>query len=390
MKKNKKHVLIICPFSSPNLGGVETHIDKLIRYATKKNYFVTLLTYQPLTRNVKGKKVEIHKNYEVHRVSWFGRGWFPVLEHYFPLVFFYMFPGLFFKSLIFYAKNSGNIDTIHAHGLVAALITKIITKFKKTNIVVSTHAVYRFGERALLARLVRWVLSDFNTVLAVSEVSRKELILLGLSKKKVKVHPNWIETDLIKPLNKKSSLQALNLKPGCHVLFVGRLIDLKGVELLLQSSKLLKEIHFHFVGNGPLESKVVLASKQQKNVTYHGVLMQYKKKEFEKLMTLYSIADFFVSPYLYDEGFSAALIESAAMGIPVVIPNRGSPPTFLSKDCAYFMSPKPTVDEVVKTLKNLCSTISNGKNTFSSDVCRKYAEDNFGSANADVITNSYA
>ncbi len=105
---------MICPFARPNIGGVETHLDKLINYLDKKRVYVYLLTYQPLTLPVRGAKYEKGRNYEIQRISWFGIGWFNEMENSVLRPFLYLFPGLFIKSFIFLTKRRNEIDCIHA------------------------------------------------------------------------------------------------------------------------------------------------------------------------------------------------------------------------------------------------------------------------------------
>ena len=77
---------------------------------------------------------------------------------------------------------------------------------------VSTHAVYYLAERPLLAGLFKFVLKDFDKILAVSDVSKNELIKIGLDANKVSVHPNWIPTEIFKPLNKVDRNVLPNIK----------------------------------------------------------------------------------------------------------------------------------------------------------------------------------
>ena len=50
-----RKILMLSPFFSPNTGGVETFLDDLIRYLNKNSKFVEVITYQPLTTNIKAK-----------------------------------------------------------------------------------------------------------------------------------------------------------------------------------------------------------------------------------------------------------------------------------------------------------------------------------------------
>lgn len=382
---DKKKILIICPFAKPNLGGVESHIAKLIDYATSKGYYIILLTYQPLTRNIKGEHFEKHENYEIHRVQWFGVGLFNKLENYFPLVFAYLFPGLFTKSLFYYLKNHKNIHAIHAHGLATCAIVRILTSIYPKNSIVSTHAVYDFKNRPLLQSIIKLLLNGFNTILAVSEVSRKEIIEMGIPEEKVKVHPNWIETDKFIMLDRNKAKEALGITAKHNFLFVSRLIEKKGILQFIQLAEYISYADFHIVGNGPLEEKVKEAQKLNTNIKYYGTLMQENKEEFIKLINLYNACDLFISPYKYDEGFSTTLIESLSCGTPVMVPNRGSPPTFLSEEVTIFLSYDPMIQEVAERALN----IINQKKVIKREKCREFAVENFSSKNADIIINSY-
>lgn len=384
---HKDKVLIICPFAKPNLGGVESHIEKLIKYATSKGFFITLFTYKPLTRKVSAASYEKYVTHEIYRVSWFGNGWFPKLEPYFPLTFLYLFPGLFFQSLFFYLKNHKDYKTIHAHGLVSALIVKTLNFFHKKNTIVSTHAVYSFEKRNVLSFLVNWILKDFDHILAVSEVSRLELIKMGLDSTKVFVHPNWIDTDIFNK-DKVSNTYFRKYAGTKNVLFVSRLIEKKGVLLLLKTASKMKNTTFHIVGNGPLESEVISASKKYSNIVYHGVLMQDVPEEFVKLLSLYCYCDVFVSPYLYDEGFSTTLIEALSCSTPLIVTDRGSPPTFLSEDVAFYLPKNPTSSDLESYIDTYLSLTLEKKEKLK-ETCRLFALENFGLKNSDVIVSKY-
>lgn len=381
MKKAKKHILKISPFASPNIGGVESHLDKLVSEAVAKGFYITLITYMPLTTAAAWDKYIKKKNYQIFRVPWFGVGLFPKLEKFFPLAFAYLFPGLFFKSLVFYVRNHKEIDCIHVHGLASAVIARILVKIHKKKIILSTHAIYSFYERPILNFFVKKVLSGFDHILCVSDVSRKEIIKMGIPKNKTSVHKNWVDVETFMPQKEKPYKTWSN---KLNVLFVGRFLENKGVNILCEVAKKLPNINFHFVGTGPLSKRIKKQSSELSNVIYHGALRQSNKKEFKKLLRLYSHCDYFVSPYLYDEGFSATLIESVCCGAPVVVPKRGSPPTFLDKSVAYFMPAKISVDVVYKKLKSLPKKTEKIKKT-----CRSFAVTNFSSENAQTILKHY-
>lgn len=375
-------ILMICPFAKPNIGGVEAHLEKLANCISKRKYKEILVTYQPLTTRAKGARYEKGENIEIYRTAWFGNGWFQKLEPYFPLVFIYLFPGLFLKSLLLYIKRHKEVDVIHAHGFVAAAITKILVKIIKKSCVVSTHAIYKLQRRRILKTLIRWLLKDFDTILAVGEPSKKELIAIGFEEEKIMVHPNWVDTDVFKPLDRDQCRKAFNLRPNDFVvLFLGRFIEIKGLLILLEVAKRIKrDMKFVFVGDGPLAGVVQNAAKTSDRIVYCGKLSD------DGIIKAYNAADVFVSPVLYEEGFASVYLESLACGTPVISARRGCLPYFLSPEVADLL-PAVNAETVFEVLENNfeAKDTVNGKRS----LCREYAEENFGEKNAEVILNSY-
>ncbi len=387
MPTNYKKILIICPFVRPNLGGVESHIDKLLSFITSNNYEATVITYQPLTVKTRGAKHEQGQKFEIYRQQWFGWGLFNKLENYFPLQFLYLFPGLFYKSLSYYVRYHKDIHCLHAHGLVAAAIAKVLQKIHPIHIVVSTHAVYNFSHRKLLSLIVKNILEDM-WVLAVSEIARAELLKIGLKPSKVGIHPNWVETNIFKPKDKSECQQALKVTEPLNVLFgVGRLIEKKGVLLFLETVKQLPHIGFHIVGQGPLEDSINAVAKKHHNLHFYGTLRQQDQQEREKLICLYSLCELVVSPYLYEEGFSATLIEAAACGTPLLVTRRGSPPKFLDDSFTYYLSPAPTATELSNTLREILN--KNEELKQKAIKAREYALKHYGESNAQIILDYY-
>ncbi len=380
----KKTILMISPFARPNMGGVEVHLEKLSRYLVTNSFKVYLLTYQPLMAKARGAKIERDKDLEIHRVTWFGRGLFPILEPYFFLEFIYLFPGLFLKSLFFYLRRHGEVDVIHAHGLVAASITKILAKIHPKKSVVSTHAIYNFTRHRLLALLVKWVLCSFDKILAVGEPSRKELIQIGLPEVKISIHPNWVDLGYYCPLDRDDCRRRLQLPvKDFIVLFVGRFTKYKGIEVLLEVSRIANSnIKFVFIGFGPEADMIKKVSQHQKNVIFIGKIPE---EERYKIIEAYNAADLFVAPVQYEEGFATVFLEVIACGTPVVTANRGCLPSFLDSEVADLI--EPTVENVAHRIEYYFR--NRDQLSKKASACRPYAEDNFSQRNAKVIVNSY-
>lgn len=376
-----KTVLMICPFASPNIGGVEAHLDKLIDKLLALGHNIVLISYQPLTTRAKGAPYEKRGNLEIYRVSWFGYNLFHKLEPYFFATFFYLFPGLFFKSLGFYLKKYKEIDVIHAHGLTAALIARILCKIHRKRIVLSTHAVYDFGQRKTLSVLVKVILQGFDKVLAVGEMSKRELHAIGLPMEKLEIHPNWIDVRRFAPMDKADCRKKAGLEDGMFAaLYLGRLIEQKGVRELVGAAKSFDGgAAFLFCGDGPLADYVRDESRLAKNIVFKGRLAA------EELPVYYNAADLFVLPSQYNEGFATVILEAIACGTPVLVTNRGCVPWYVDDTVGDLIDPtKENIQQKIKSYLDAPEILRK-----KALACRPYAEKHFSEKNFEVILKSY-
>ncbi|HIL27496.1 MAG TPA: hypothetical protein EYG21_08985, partial [Nitrospinaceae bacterium] len=177
MHKNKKGVLILTPFFSPNIGGVETHLDNLVSILDEQGYRIFVQTYSPLTtENTSWKKNELlGNNIQINRYRWFGKNLFHNLENHPFLGFLYLTPYLFFRSLLFMITNSKKIDVIHAQGLNAGAIGVILKVVFKKRLIISLHSIYtNIDDHGLIPFLIRMILNSAHVTLGVSKAVNRQ------------------------------------------------------------------------------------------------------------------------------------------------------------------------------------------------------------------------
>ena len=375
------NILMISPFYAPNIGGVETHLTDLTGYLVNKNHHVSVLTYQPLTTKLSGKHIETRKNLYIKRVRWFGKNLFHRLEKYPILEFIYLTPRLFLTSFLFMLKNRKRVDVIHAHGMNGAFIAKFISKFFKKRAVVSLHAIYNFKENSKTNFIYKWVLKSFDKILTLSQASKKDLEKLGISVNSVQLYIYWINQKIFKKLDKNQCRKNLGLGPNFIVLFVGRLIDIKGTDILIQVAKEVnKKITFIFIGTGPEEEKIRKESEKNKNIVFVGSV------ENEKLAPYYNAADILVIPSKYEEGFGRVILEALSCGTPVVGSKIGGIPEAVTEEVGILVG--PTSENFKKAILDLFE--NRKKLNWLAKNCRKYSESKFGESNAKIIEKSYS
>lgn len=370
---------MLSPFFSPNVGGVETHLDDLCKYLAKRGHRIVVLTYQPLTTKQKAAPLTVGKSIVIRRINWLGYNLFPKLESYPLLEFVYLTPILFVHAFLFSLIHKNEIDVIHAHGLNAASIAKVLSVLFRKRYVVSMHAIYSLDKRPLMAKAVSMIMGSADVVFALAERSRRDLIAAGLPPNRIRIYSQWVDQEKFRPVNSSQCKKELSLNGQFIVLFVGRFIEKKGIKVLLQvASKVSSSIIFVFVGDGPLANVVRASAISQKNVVFVG-----KVSERDKVMYT-NAADVLIVPSQYDEGFARVVLEALSCGIPVVAANRGCLPEMIDSSVGFL------VDASIENLATRIDALSKSEELRKLRVnCRKYAEIHFSEKNAWAIENAY-
>lgn len=368
----KKSILHITPFFSPNIGGVETHLNDLVKILDKHHYSNTILTYSPITNpNTKYKNQQkICQRSFVRRFSWIGYNLFHILEKK-PIVnFLYISPYLLIRSSLWLLLHPHkHFDIIHSHGINAALIGQIIKKiFNIKSHVVSIYSTYdNVPINSKQNKQIKAILSKADSILVQSQQSFNQFKKMGLNN--LSQYRHWIDLKQFCPPSKPPK--------NFTVLFVGRMIPQKGAYLLAKIASSLPQIKFIFVGTGPDYQKIKKLKlnnlKLVGNISYHKLHLYYQKTS---LLCI---------PSLYQEGWGRVAMEALSSGLPVIASNKGGLVEFLNPSIAIISPPKPKniKSSILKLYKNKKLYRKLQKN------CRPYAKQNFSSKNIKLITQVY-
>lgn len=372
------NILILSLGFLPNIGGLETHLDDLIKELNKRDWQVVVLTYQPLNTPSLGKWVERGEKFVIYRLPSI-RGLFYKLLNYPLLEFFLLCPLQFLITpviLIFYPK----ILVMNAQGLISGFSVAFWSKVFCKRYIISTQSVYNFPRKGFYRMVVKWIFSSADKVLAISRQSAEGVISLGIPREKVIVFTHWEDVNKFKPQNKFSAKNKLKFDRKFVVSFFGRLVPEKGIRVLIDAIKMVNHnIIFAIYGEGPLEKEVIETSKKYKNVLYMRTVPP------DDLPLHYSAADIVVMPSLHEEGFGRVAVGALLCGTPVVASNRGALPEVIDSLVGEIVEPTPkklaqAVAYLHKHPDNLKSKAANA---------RKYAIKKFSDKNAEVIIKAY-
>jgi len=166
-----------------------------------------------------------------------------------------------------------------------------------------------------------------------------------------------------------------------EILFVGRLVERKGVEYLLRALRIVYpkiDVRLTVVGTGPLFPALKALTVElglEDRVNFTGALPQ---QELEKA---YRRCDLFVLPACYDssgdtEGLGVVLLEALSCGKPVIGSNVGGIPDIIKHEQTGLLVPEKDPEALAQAIERVLSDPSlyfslakNGfeyaKNTFS-------------------------
>lgn len=138
--------------------------------------------------------------------------------------------------------------------------------------------------------------------IALNQFCRNTFIRGGLPPEHISIKPNFVDLPYNQPSHTGSAL------------YVGRLSEDKGINILAGALSTLPDIPVDIVGSGPLSGNIV----SQKNLYLHGWLdMEATNKKMRE-------ASYLLMPSIWYENFPRTLVEAFACGLPVIASNLGA------------------------------------------------------------------
>ena len=129
-----------------------------------------------------------------------------------------------------------------------------------------------------------------------------------------------------------------------YYLFLGRLSYEKGIETLIKAFTSLTSINLKIAGTGPLETELKAQTQELKNIEFLG----YKKgKELEALI---SKAYMVIVPSEWYENNPMSIIESYAVGTPVIGSNIGGIPEIIQENTTGFIFESGNVNDLISRI----------------------------------------
>jgi glycosyltransferase involved in cell wall biosynthesis len=161
-------------------------------------------------------------------------------------------------------------------------------------------------------RALRTWINQVDVFIALTEFAKRKHVEGGLPEERIVVKPQFVESD-----------PGPGDGGGDYALFVGRLSEEKGVEVLLAAwAGLADTMPLRVVGEGPLSPAVALATR-------HPGVQWLGGQPRAAVQALMQRARVLIVPSVCYEGFPLVIVEAFAAGLPVVVSDTGSLPSLV-------------------------------------------------------------
>ncbi len=310
----------------------------------------------------------------------------------------YYSPSLSFLKII--AKI--DVDIIHLNGYLSFQTDfgALIGFLRKIPIILTPHGSllgYDYLYDSALSKLP-YHLHDLLTLKLPSRLSKyviptsqsefKDCIKFGISKNKIKQIPISFSPLIHLSLEKKNSIKKIK------ILFVGRIVPLKNLDVILKSIQIIKntilDIEFIIVGDevqGRLYGDSGYKNQLKSLITSLGISENVKFvgwKTNDDLWKIYCDSDLFVFASTY-ENFGLPLLEAAYFGLPLISTDVGIASELINENNGGEIILEPSPEKFAKSILKILSdkklyddaskyVQSNAKNFSIKLIAAKYEE----------------
>jgi len=304
------HVAMVTSYYPPSTGGMERFVYQLTQRLRARGIKVTVFTGDHFGRTNLSDVVQLRT-----RAVLLGN----------PLV-----PSLFKLSFDSY-------DILHAHDEHALTSNAVAFVKKEKPFVMHCHGSFSGGSFAwkmfvefYMHTLGKFTISKADATVALCPTEARQLANYGA--KNIRIIPNALNPDEV---NLKADPEIFrtryNLKGKRIVLFVGRLIPLKGAQLIPKiASDFNDDVVFAVVGDGPLRAKLLQEIKERKlkNVISTG------RVDSQTLFSAYNACELVIVPST-SEGIPAVVLEAILFGKPLVCSDLPNIRDYFENVCSF-------------------------------------------------------
>ncbi|MED1782201.1 DUF1957 domain-containing protein [Brevibacillus fortis] len=222
-------------------------------------------------------------------------------------------------------------DVIHAHDWLVSWAAIELKQRHSLPLVSTIHALEHGRHQGIHTPLQRRIhecerslTQSSDSIIVCSKYMESEVVrLFGTPPSQLRVIHNGVDLIPLPDVNREQLRQELVIGDGPVLFFVGRLVQEKGVHLLMEAMARLRDDFPHakllVAGRGPMQDEwkqLVHQMGLSEQVRFLGFVDDVRRNE------LFALADVAVFPSLY-EPFGIVALEAMALGTPVLVADTG-------------------------------------------------------------------
>lgn len=345
-------VLLITFFFPPKLGGIEYSLMNLCQKLPKEKIIV--LTDKENNWQEFDKK----QIFKIYRTKFFiskflKPSWLPLILKIWQLI-----------------KKERIEIILFGHYAHYCLIGSLFKKIFKIPFLIYARGVdiLIYQKNNLSNFLLKFNLRNASKLLANSHFTKNEIIKLGIPEKNViviypgidleKFNPEKVNLKEIKKIKEKFDLNNKKI-----ILSVGRIVKIKGFDLVIKALPEIKKHVFNIVyliiGKGEFQKELKNLIEElnlKKDVIFVGEI-----EKPEKIIPYYFLSDLYVGPsrvlkyhrYKHKESFGTVFLEAQAMGKPVVATKTGGINEAVSDGQTGLLVPPEDIKAIAQAIVDL-------------------------------------
>ena len=360
MNPSRKKILIVTDFYKPHTSGIVTYLEQLTNALNSNKYDITILTTK-ISNNL--KNIEFSGDIKIIRCK-------PTLK---------ISRGFYSIELVLkFSKIYRNFDIVNIH-LPLVEIFPIIFFLKSKNTIVNYHCLPEFP---FFLKIIKFYFYFFGFCSVL--LSKKTMVLSedyfnhfffhkSISKKVIENPPfTLLQNESPRTKNKEQEIK---------IGYLGRLSDEKGLEYLLEASKMLliNNVDHKITIAGDTEdrrfaryiNKIIRKSKFNSKINFPGKLNDIQKKEF------FENIDIFVLPSINSfEAFGIVQLEAMSHGVPVIASNIAGVRTIIQKTKNGFLFNKKSSKDLYEKIL-ICYETRFDPNLIKDNLKKIYSREKF-------------
>ncbi len=301
---------------------------------------------------------------------------------------------ILFQLLSLYRLNKKiKYDVVHAHWIIPQGLTAVLARTisnHKYKLLVTSHGGDLFALKGNLFRLIKsWIIQHADHITVVSEAMKSYCEKLDIDKNKITVCSMGVDLQF-------AFVKQVPFKNRDGLIFVGRLVEKKGVRYLIEAmvlvSKRLPSIELVIVGDGPdrnyLES-LVTDRKLQQHISFVGSVSNHQVPAYlnkAKIAVMPSV----IASDGDQEGLGLVAVEAMGCGCVVVASDLPAVRDVIIDGNTGIMATPASSESLAEAIIKLTADDNLAENIADQGreyVLKKYDWQHIGNKYQDIIDN---